>query len=76
MYFVYDPLAEHSMTNSTVVTFSEEERALLRDPESNKRFRREVEGELHVGVPDFFFCCRHSPIANTRAWDLVLRWLV
>jgi hypothetical protein len=42
------------MTNSTLVRFSEEERSLLRDPENSKHFRREVEGELHVCVPEYF----------------------
>ena len=33
------------------VRFSEEERALLRDPENCRRFRREIEAELHVRLP-------------------------
>lgn len=55
---------------TTIVRFSEEERALLRDPEKSKHFRREVEGALHVCVPESF--PRDSPNANTRTWDPVL----
>jgi hypothetical protein len=39
--------------NESLVNFSEEERAHLRDPENCKRFRREIESEMQVCLPKF-----------------------
>ncbi|KAI0246625.1 FAD/NAD-P-binding domain-containing protein [Lactifluus subvellereus] len=58
-------------------TFSEEERAHLRDPENSRRFRRAIEAELHVGLLESLcsyggqFSIRGSELQRTFAGILI-----